>query len=210
MRRRKLKAHALAVELCRHEKISYERVRYLSDTLLFRYALGQSKPMESFDSNNQELVARKKREIRRQYIEIISGVKGDTDAEYEDFIWKVVRCRWFREKVVQILDQIEVMIDGQISGCPYDPQREGEHRLEGKQIRTILWSSYLDDIKNIKSPVRICVDMEISKATYDRRLPDAVVLFGILMWIYANKREREEIEAGVVEKPDYYDEKPCG
>ena len=46
--------------------------------------------------------------------------------------------------------------------------------------------------------------------TYDRRLPDAVVLFGILMWIYANKREREDIEAGLVEKPDYYDEMPCG
>lgn len=204
MRRRTLKAHALADELCRQEKISYERVRSLSDTLLQRYALGQSKPLESFNSDDKELITKKKQEIRRQYVEIISGVKGDSATEYADFIWKVVRCRWFRDKVVMILDQIEEMIDGQVSDYPYDPQREGEHNLEGKQIRTILWRAYLDDNKNIKSPIQICVDMEISKATYDRRLPDAVVLFGILMWIYANKREREDIEAGIVEKPDYY------
>ena len=44
--------------------------------------------------------------------------------------------------------------------------------------------------------------MEISEATYERRLPSAIVLFGILMWIYANRREQEDINAGIVEAPE--------
>lgn len=73
------------------------------------------------------------------------------------------------------------------------------------ELKTIIKKAYLNGRKKIISPKVICTEMDISKATYDRRLPDGIVLFGMLIWIYACRRELEDIEAGVVEKPDYYD-----
>ena len=34
-----------------------------------------------------------------------------------------------------------------------------------------------------------------------KETPDGIVLFGILMWIYARRREEEDIESGIVEVP---------
>ncbi len=83
---------------------------------------------------------------------------------------------------------------------------KGEKRREGKQLRTILKLSYLNGENRVMDMMEGCSEMEISDTTYKRRHPDAVVLFGILMWIYANRREREDINAGIVDKPPYYDD----
>lgn len=209
MKRKRLRGHSLAVEICRQEGIAYDVVSIRTKALLCRYSIGQSEPLDRCDSNDAELITKMKQEIRREYIEIISGIRKYSDKDYWDFVWKVVRCKWFAGKVDMVLDAIEEIVDGQVSGTPYDPRREGEYCLEGKQFRTILKGTYLDKKTELKSKKNICTDMEISEATFNRRIEDAIVLFGILIWIYANRREREDIEAGIVDKPDYYDEKPC-
>lgn len=93
------------------------------------------------------------------------------------------------------------------STTKYDPSVEGETRLEGKQLKTILKLAYLNSENQLKTKKEIMTEMEISEATFDRRHPVAIVLFGILMWIYANRREQEGINAGIVDKPVYYKEK---
>ncbi len=70
---------------------------------------------------------------------------------------------------------------------------------------------------------KLCYKL-LEKKGYDgyllKKAPERVLQFGegnflrafvdYFMWIYANKREREDIEAELVEKPGYYDEMPCG
>lgn len=129
-----------------------------------------------------------------------------SEAAYRDFAWDVVRSRWFIDKAEMILAAIEELVDDKVSDTPYDPKNADEHKLEGKQLKTILKLAYLDTENKIMNKKEICTEMEISEATYDRRLPNAIVLFGILMWIYANRREQEDINAGIVEEPVYEDD----
>ena len=99
------------------------------------------------------------------------------------------------------------MVDGKVTTTPYNPRQEGENKLQGKQLKTILRLAFLNGENQIMSKQEICSEMEISEATFNRRYPVAVVLFGILMWIYANRREQEDINAGIVDRPPYYKEK---
>ena len=202
MRRKRISAHALAIEICRRENMSYQKVHELAEKLLERYARGQSDALRGnkyrkkiFGSIQQE-----KQYIRRRYIEIIKGKKPYTDEDYEDFIWDVVTSRWFEEKAKMVLDRIELLVDGCVSGTSYDAE-EDVHR-QGKQIRTILKEAFLSGENNVMDEVSIYTGMEISRATYLRRRPDGIVLFGILMWIYARRREEEDIESGIVEAPE--------
>lgn len=206
MRRINLRAENLAREICRQEKLAYDTVHCLAEALLCRYAIGR-KALQGVGNQSLEVITKEKQRIRRKYIEIISGGHKYTDAEYEDFIWEVVRSRWFMEKADMIMDSIEEMVDGKISTTPYNPMNEEERRLEGKQLKTILKLAYLNSENQLKTKKEIMAEMEISEATFDRRHPVAIVLFGILMWIYANRREQEDINAGIVDKPVYYKEK---
>ena len=203
MRSKTLRAHDLAIEICRQERLSYERMHVRTEALLCRFAQGQSSGLIDPDIGTAEAIKREKQRIRRTYIEIISGVRKFTEDEYSDFIWDVVRSNWFMEKAEMVLDSIEEMLDGQVTQDEYDPSED--FNREGKRLKTIIKKAYLNGRKKIISPKVICTEMDISKATYDRRLPDGIVLFGMLIWIYACRRELEDIEAGVVEKPDFYD-----
>lgn len=207
MRRKTLRANDLAKELCRQVGFSYERIHYLAEALLCRYAEGQAKALIDPADETAELITKKKQEIRRRYLEIMSGIREFTEEEYSRFVWDVVRSRWFSEKADMVLGRIEEMIDGSITDSPYDPERDV--KKEGKQLKTIIHDAYLNGKNKVKTPVEIYTAMEISKATYNRRLPDGVVLFGIVMWIYANRREKEDIDAGLVEMPEYYREVAC-
>ena len=207
MRSKTLRAHDLAMEICRQERLSYDRMHVLTEALLCRFAQGQSSGLIDPDIGTTEVILREKQRIRRLYIEIISGVRELTDAEFSDFIWDVVRSNWFMEKAEMVLDSIEEMLDGRVTQDEYDPSED--YNREGKKLKTIIKKAYLNGRKKIKSPKEVCSEMDISKATYDRRSPDGIVLFGILIWIYACRREREDIEAGIVEKSEYYDSIAC-
>ena len=193
MKRKNLKAEDLARAICRQEKIGYETVHFLAEALLCRYAKGSGLALKGPNNMSKEMIAKEKQRIRRRYIEIIGGIRHFTNEEYENFIWDVVRCRWFMDKADMILDSIEEMVDGKVTTTPYNPRQEGENKLQGKQLKTILRLAFLNG--------------ENQMATFNRRYPVAVVLFGILMWIYANRREQEDINAGIVDRPAYYKEK---
>lgn len=199
---KRLKAEELAKELCRQEKLAFGTVSVLAEALLCRYAMGKSQALKGPANMTKEEIIKEKQEIRRRYIDIINGTVPYSEAVYGDFAWDVVRTRWFMDKAENILDVIEELVDGTVSKTPYDPKKQGEHKLEGKQLKTILKLAYLDTENRIKTKKEICSIMAISEATYDRRLPSAIVLFGILMWIYANRREQEDINAGLVDAPE--------
>ena len=97
-----------------------------------------------------------------------------------------------------ILDEIERQVDQDIP----DGEMKEDMTLEGGQIKKILRELYLLGKNNIKSPEAIYTDMGISRATLFRRRDAGEVIFGMLMWNYAKRREYEDILAGRVERPD--------
>ncbi len=200
MRRRYISAHDLAIEICRREHLSYKRVKDLAERLLLRYSQGLE------DANNRETLSpeeikKEKQNIRRRYIEIILGIREFSEKEYADFAWDVVSSSWFKEKAAMILDMIEERLDRRITQQPYDPEKD---RLnQGIQIKHILRNAFLNGKNRIMDDEAIYTDMQISRATYGRRKPEGIVLFGILMWRYAKKRELEDLEKGEVEEPEY-------
>jgi hypothetical protein len=200
MKRSYISAHDYAIEQCRKEKLNYKRVKKLAEKLLKRYAEGQEDWNHGVE-HSPEKIREEKQSIRRRYIEIILGIKEYTEEEIADFIWDVVSSAWFREKADAILDKIEYTIDGRVTRKEYDPEKD--YQLQGIQIKCFLRKAYLNGKNRIKKEEDIWKEMSISRSTLKRRKPDAIVLFGLLMWKYTVKRELDDIERGVVEAPDY-------
>lgn len=200
MKRSYISAHDYAIEQCRKEKLDYKRVKKLAEKLLKRYAEGQE-GWNHGGTLTPEEIRKEKQSIRRRYIEIILGIKEYTEEEIGDFIWDVVSSAWFREKADATLDKIEYTLDGHVTRKEYNPQED--YQLQGIQVKHFLRKAYLNGKNRIKSEEDIWKEMSISRATLKRRKPDAIVLFGLLMWKYTVKRELEDIANGVVEEPDY-------
>lgn len=200
MRRRSISAHELAIEICRREKLCYFSVKRLAEKLLKRYSEGQNPAIKGVGLS-PEAIRKEKQSIRRRYIEIIMGIKPFTEEEIRDFIWDVVSSGWFESKAQMVLDEIEKLVDGQIAGREYLPTED--YLNQGIQIRYILSNAFLKGRNSIKEDKTIWTEMEISRATMKRRKADGIVLFGMVMWIYAKKREMEDVENGIVEALDY-------
>ena len=198
MRRKNISAQKLAILLCKQEGLSYKTVKDLTEKLLSMYAIGQSQAVKGARHRKYMTIQEEKQGVRRRYIEIITGKRKFTEEEYEDFIPDVVTSNWFKEKADMILDEIERQVDGVVSA---DESVEGMD-MEGKQIKKILRESYLLGKNNIKSDKTIYTEMCISRATFFRRRDAGEVIFGMLMWNYAKRREYEDIIAGRVEGPD--------
>lgn len=198
MRKKIISAQKLAILLCRMEGLEYKTVKNLTEKLLSMYAVGQSKPVKESRQRNYQTIHEEKQGIRRRYIEIIIGKRKFTDDEYEDFILDVVTSNWFIEKADAILNEIEKQVDRDTS----DGENTEDMTSEGKQIKKILKESYLMGKNNVKSDKMIYTEMGISRATLFRRREVGEVIFGMLMWYYAKRREYEDIMAGIVEMPD--------
>lgn len=198
MRKKIISAQKLAILLCRMEGLEYKTVKNLTEKLLSMYAVGQSKPVKESRQRNYQTIHEEKQGIRRRYIEIIIGKRKFTDKEYEEFILDVVTSNWFKEKADNILDEIEKHVTRAVS----DGDCGDNLTTEGKQIKKILKEAFLSGANNIKSDDTIYTDMGISRATFFRRRDAGVVIFGMLMWYYAKRREYEDIIAGIVDKPN--------
>ena len=188
----RLTAHQLALEICRKEKLEYFSVLMLAKMLLERYCYAYGQPSDM----SPEEIKKNKQEIRRKYINIITKKGRFKNADYGVFIWEVVKAPWFREKSEMILDEIEKLLDGDISEGDYDYEKDKDH--EGKRLRIILKERFLRGKNNIKSEEKIGTMIGVCRATVFRKEPDAIVLFGALMWSYAMRRELEDIDAGVI------------
>lgn len=194
-------ARQLAVEICRKERLDYGMVFKQSKKLLERYCFAYGKP----DDMSPEEIKQHKQEIRRKYINIIKRKGHFTEEDYEDFIWDVVRAPWFEGKSEMILDEIERMLDGEISKGEYDCEKDKDH--EGKRLRIILKERFLRGKNKIKTEQAIGIMLGVCRATIFRKEPAAIVLFGALMWRYAMRREFEDIAAGIVSSEDSQENK---
>ncbi len=187
-------AHDLAKEICEQEGVKYEDTYCIAKALLNRYGSGQAYASEQL--LDEDAIVKQKQSIRRRYINIMKNRMNCGKKECREFIWSVVRAQWFMEKAKMTLDKIAYMVDGIVDDTAYDPEKDRD--LEGKLLKTIIDKAYLRGKNNAKSDESIYIDLEIPRSTYFKKKKDAIVLFGVLMLSYAKRRERQDIESGIL------------
>ncbi len=194
MKASRLTAHDIANEICRTEGVAYDDIYKMAKALLVRYSRGQSYASEKCE--DETVITKQKQSIRRRYINIMKDRTNYSEQDYTEFVWDVVKASWFLEKARMILDKIEMLVDGAIDARTYDPIKDRE--LEGKLLKTIITKAYLTGKYSAKVDNAVTTLLELPRSTYYRKKKDAVVLFGILMWTYAKRRENEDIELGII------------
>ncbi|RKM56801.1 hypothetical protein D6855_14120 [Butyrivibrio sp. CB08] len=191
-------AHVLALEICEREGFRYEDAHTFAKDLLCRRVDGQALAAQEKQNDDPEYIKHQKQHIRRWYMYLAEkmGDNWDRDQEYRSFIWEVVRAPWFDEKANMVLDQMEKMLDGSNLGREFIP---GEDELtEGIMLRTIIYELYLRGRNTIKTDDQVMEMLFIKRSTYYKKKKDAITLFAVIMWVYAKRREQEDIEKGIV------------
>ena len=191
-------AHELALEICAREGFKYDDAHTFAKDLLCRRVDGQALAAQEKRNNDPEYIKHQKQHIRRWYMYLAEkmGDNWDRDQDYMNFIWEVVRAPWFDEKAFMVLDQMEMMIDGKNLGREYVP---GEDELtEGLILRTIIHELFLRGKNTAKTDEQLMDILFIKRSTYYKKKKDAITLFAVIMWVYAKRREDEDIEMGIV------------
>lgn len=121
-----------------------------------------------------------KQELRREFLEILRKPFEEALECYKDFVLKVVYATWFDEKIAQILDQVE------------------DFRSVGGIYKDILETCYFSDTPLTNDEATRSVGIGDSALDYRKR--EAIKLFGISIFSLCQRRENEDIVAGIVKK----------
>ena len=125
-----------------------------------------------------EDIRRNKQQLRREFLEIIKMPFEEAVEIYKEFILKVVYATWFDEKIDLILDQVE------------------DFRHVGSIYRDILETCYFSDAPLTNDEATRSVGIGDSALDYRKR--EAIKLFGIYVFGLCQRREHEDIVAGIV------------
>lgn len=212
MPRKRITAKKLALELCGAEKLEADGVGLFAEDLLERILPGGVLAEGEPKTKGPEDITNEKQDIRHRYIGLVEKFipttfdftprevdPNEKEKEFKEFIWDVVRDQWFDGKAVMILDRIEKMLDGEVSGTEYDPEEDAGK--EGKLVRAILYESYFKKDGPVPSDEDLAKKFYIHRNTVGDKRKYGAILFGILMWIYAKTREKEDIDKGIIPKP---------
>ena len=207
----RMTAEKLAAELCKQAGFSVQDSSDFSEDMLTRLLAGQVVgEVDGFDSN-PDSVQRSKLRLRHWYmllceqmpnvfnkdsIEPIPKEYGDRD----DFIWELVRTPWIKGKTTDVLDKIERMLDGKVSGTQYNS--DDDRRKDGKLVRTILEECFITGESNSLTNEQFADRLRISKSTLESKKEAGMAIFGIMMWRYSVKRENQDIEKGIIPRPE--------
>ncbi|WP_026657831.1 hypothetical protein [Butyrivibrio sp. AC2005] len=172
------------VRMCRESGFSENRVYALCELLLPTYrekylsakAEGEIKPM------TPEEMAASKRKCRDLFLYIFSKPVEESLEEQESLIDELIKLIWFREKIDMILDQ---MLDFRGVG-------------NGYVYKMIIKQCYFDDEIRPNKEIYDGLGEGVKKSNfYDKRIT-GILLFGIKMWKYALRRQKEEMEEGII------------
>ena len=129
-----------------------------------------------------EEIAASKRRCRDLFLYIFSKPVEESLEEQEALIDELIKLIWFREKIDMILDQ---MLDFRGIG-------------NGYVYKMIIKQCYFDDENRPNKEIYDGLGEGVKKSNfYDKRIT-GILLFGIKMWKYALRRQKEEMEAGII------------
>ncbi|WP_139176451.1 hypothetical protein [Butyrivibrio sp. ob235] len=180
-----------AVRLCRESGFSENRVYTLCRLLLFIYRdtyLAAKEDNEIKEMTPEEIAA-SKRECRDLFLYLFTKPVEESLEEQQQLIDKLIKLIWFREKIDYILDQV-----ANFKGYGY-----------GYAYKMIIKMSYFDEVYRTNKDIYDSLGPGVKKTNFYAKRKTGILLFGIKMWRYALRRQKEEMEAGIIpykELPD--------
>lgn len=204
-------AEKLAAKLAKQTGFKVQDAADFSEEMLTLLVAGQVVGgVDGYEETAEKITAGKLR-LRHWYILLVEQLPNIlyTDPiepmpkEYgtrEDFIWELVRTCWIIGKSTDILDMIETMLDGRVSGTPYDIEKD--RRRDGKLVRTIIEECFITGVCKSFSKERLAERYGISVSTLDSKKNAGMAIFGLLMFLYAVRRENEDMEKGIIPRPE--------
>lgn len=171
-----------AVRMCREEGFSEMRVYTLCCLLLLTY---REKYLSAKEENEIKPmtpaeIAASKRKCRDLFLYLFTKPVEESLAEQQALIDELIKLIWFGEKIGMILDQL-LNYKGAGRGYTY---------------KMIIKQCYFDEV--FRTNVAIYKGLGISKSDFYTKRDTGILLFGIKMWKYALRRQKEEMEAGII------------
>ena len=180
MPRNRISSHKIILALCDRYRVDYEDMVKVIKPLLQQYSAGRR------DRDNiLQLVSIDggKKQIRRRFLEMVRKMDEFSDHDRAVFAYAVACTSWFDEKSEMLLKIMENRV------------------LDGSEMVKILQRAYLNDSDETDELIRL--SLGLSDGSYGRKKKDAIALYGLNILEYAIRREKEDIEKGLVDMPDF-------
>ncbi|SEL12533.1 hypothetical protein SAMN04487770_10662 [Butyrivibrio sp. ob235] len=206
----RLTAEKLATSLCERAGFKLEDCKEFAEEMLTLLVAGQVVGEVGGSDRTPEGIQRSKLRLRHWYILLVEQLPNifnedpiePIPIEYgnrDNFIWELVRSPWIMGKSTDVLDYIERMLDGKVSGTPYDPDKD--RRKDGKLIRKIIEECFITGDSKSLTNEALAERFGISVSTLENKKDAGMAIFGMLMWLYSVRREIEDMDAGIIPRP---------
>ncbi len=168
--------------MCEQADLKPKKVSSMSKTLFTLYQDSKiaAVPRQSPISKEQE--EQQKRKMRREFLDISQEIAEASDEKafeaQKKFVWDALACPWIDEKIMMVLDKI----------ATFPP--------DGATYKKILVSSYLSEYK---TEIQLFQECNLRKTAFYKKREEALTLFGIMMWNYAESREQEDRDNGLID-----------
>ena len=135
------------------------------------------------------------REMLEKYI--VNRRSFFTIADDENLSPEAVRSRIKRYKKIVKVGAVLFMTDKY-----FNDDVEKDKRKDGKLVRTIITECFFTGEASSLTNEEYARQLQISRSTLESKKEAGMAIFGLLMWIYAVRREMEDIENGIIPRPE--------
>ena len=206
----RLTAEKLAAKIAKQTGFDEQDASDFSEEMLLLLVAGQVVGEVDGYNTSPEAIEKEKLRLRHWYILLVEQLPNVFNKDpiepipkkygsRSDFIWELVRTLWITGKSTDILDKIEIMLDGSVSGTPYNI--ETDRRKDGKLVRTIIEECFITGECKSFSKEQLAERYGISISTLDNKRQAGMAIFGMMMFLYATKRECEDMKKGIIPWP---------
>jgi len=167
--------------MCEQADLDPKKVSSMSKTLFTLYQDSKIAAVPRQSKISKEAEEKQKRKMRREFLDIARIPAKEEKEAFEaqkKFVWDALSCPWIDEKINMVLDKIET----------FPP--------DGVTYTKILTSSYLSEYK---SEIQLFDECNLRKTAFYKKREEALTLFGIMMWNYAESREQEDKDNGLID-----------
>ena len=173
-------AHEVIFNECLAQGIDYDEMYDIIRELLIKYNAGKAfaKRMGRGWLNNVS----KKIPYRTQFIDIVAHPYNYNKKERKSFAWKVACEVWYSEKSILVLEQMKAFVE------------------EGAALAHIIDSVYMRGKNTSKTDLAMRLELHMGRTKYFDVKKDAIVLYGLLIWKYCKKRDKQDKENGVIDE----------
>ncbi|WP_408069442.1 hypothetical protein [Butyrivibrio sp. JL13D10] len=173
-------AHEIILNECISQGIDYGEMYDIIRELLIKYNAGKAfaKRMGIKWLNNVS----KKIPYRTQFIDIVAHPENYSKKARRVFAWKVACEIWYSEKSVLVLEQMKAFVE------------------EGEALASIIDSVYMKGENTKNSDEAMQKELFMGRTKYFDVKKDAIVLYGLLIWKYCKRRDREDKDNGIIDK----------